>query len=483
MKYDKLIRDRIPEIIAKNGQTARVRKLADDEYLVKLDQKLDEELAEYRAAGNVEELADLLEVIYAAALARGCTAEELDRIRLEKSEKRGAFVKKLLLEEVLEKPSETSSGSLPKEYLNAVNYLLNKAGPVIKYRLKREILDGLSPNEEKNLLDEIQNMPNYRLVESYVKPNGYVGIGAHSPDRFMETRFQDGEAAARLLANYAIPKDWPIMSNFVKAMQNDDVLYEEFRERELSRFESRNVGLGCGGGLMIVIYTMQALLGHGDGREVLPFQQISLKAFEAVKNILSLSDITKYNPDLKRKYNYPYVEPDDFLPCQYHLETLAHTTAWRTDETVTMLADAINNLNAVMRDDNEVAIKMGGRFVGPGWAYVRPFHPFSPDITPNRTRLKELTHLAMLGCGERLNVLRETAEAVLENLAENDGVLTMRFESAYQRRAYIENFKYSTPYAEVGLEADYRKPDALRCNLTFWAVQFLHYYWKGKRSC
>ena len=101
MKYNKLIRDRIPEIIAKNGQTARVRVLTDGEYLTKLDEKLGEELAEYLADGNVGELADLLEVIYAAALARGTTAEQLDEIRRKKAEERGAFAEKLLLEEVL----------------------------------------------------------------------------------------------------------------------------------------------------------------------------------------------------------------------------------------------------------------------------------------------------------------------------------------------------------------------------------------------
>ncbi len=101
MNYNKLIRDRIPEIIAKNGQTARVRVLTDEEYLTKLDEKLGEELAEYLADGNVEELADLLEVIYTAALARGTTAEQLDAIRRKKAEERGAFAEKLLLEEVL----------------------------------------------------------------------------------------------------------------------------------------------------------------------------------------------------------------------------------------------------------------------------------------------------------------------------------------------------------------------------------------------
>ena len=64
--------------------------------------KLDEELAEYHKDQDVEELADLLEVIFAAAQARGCSLEELERIRLEKAEKRGAFQKKLLLKEVVE---------------------------------------------------------------------------------------------------------------------------------------------------------------------------------------------------------------------------------------------------------------------------------------------------------------------------------------------------------------------------------------------
>lgn len=100
--YNKLVRDRIPEIIEANGSTCTVKVLSDEDYLSMLDAKLTEELAEYHADGNPEELADLLEVIYAAAKARGVTAEELDRIRASKARKRGAFEKKLLLLEVVE---------------------------------------------------------------------------------------------------------------------------------------------------------------------------------------------------------------------------------------------------------------------------------------------------------------------------------------------------------------------------------------------
>ncbi len=100
--YNKLVRDKIPEIIAADGKNCQIEILSDEDYLKMVDAKLDEELAEYHKDQNVEELADLLEVIYAAAQARGCSLEELEQIRLEKTDKRGAFQKKLLLKEVVE---------------------------------------------------------------------------------------------------------------------------------------------------------------------------------------------------------------------------------------------------------------------------------------------------------------------------------------------------------------------------------------------
>ena len=73
-----------------------------DTYIEYLDQKLNEELAEYQQDKSIEKLADLLEVMYAVVTARGYSVEELERIRLEKAEKRGAFEKKLLLKSVSE---------------------------------------------------------------------------------------------------------------------------------------------------------------------------------------------------------------------------------------------------------------------------------------------------------------------------------------------------------------------------------------------
>ena len=77
---DKLVRDRIPEIIERNGGTCEVRVLDDAEYAARLDAKLAEELAEYLDSGGVEELADLVEVIRAILVHRGMTWEALEAL-------------------------------------------------------------------------------------------------------------------------------------------------------------------------------------------------------------------------------------------------------------------------------------------------------------------------------------------------------------------------------------------------------------------
>lgn len=97
MVYNKLVRDKIPEIIEKNGGEFKCRILNDEEYIEMIDKKLDEELLEYHKDKNIEELADLMEVIYAAAKARGYTLSELEEVRAKKAEKRGGFDKKILL--------------------------------------------------------------------------------------------------------------------------------------------------------------------------------------------------------------------------------------------------------------------------------------------------------------------------------------------------------------------------------------------------
>ena len=100
--HKKLVRDKIPAIIEGAGKTCLTRVLNDEEYIAALDTKLQEELKEYLADGSMEELADLLEVMMAAAKARGHEFSEVEAIRREKADKRGGFDQRIFLESVTE---------------------------------------------------------------------------------------------------------------------------------------------------------------------------------------------------------------------------------------------------------------------------------------------------------------------------------------------------------------------------------------------
>lgn len=98
--YDKLVRDRIPEIIEARGAKASFRACADDEeYLARLVAKLREEVDEFDRDRNAEELADILEVIRALCLRIGIDPREVEALRAKKAAERGAFGKRLILVE------------------------------------------------------------------------------------------------------------------------------------------------------------------------------------------------------------------------------------------------------------------------------------------------------------------------------------------------------------------------------------------------
>lgn len=89
--YGKLVRDGIPDLIRREGFTPRVRVLPDAAYREALREKLWEEVAEYLESGELMELADILEVVYALAEADGHDRAALLRAYTEKHEARGGF--------------------------------------------------------------------------------------------------------------------------------------------------------------------------------------------------------------------------------------------------------------------------------------------------------------------------------------------------------------------------------------------------------
>lgn len=102
--YNKLVRDRIPEVIKNTGKQFSTTILDENEYIIELKKKAYEELEEYANTDNkkdaVEELADLLEIIHALSEYHGSSIDEVEFVRKQKAEKRGGFKDKIFLIEV-----------------------------------------------------------------------------------------------------------------------------------------------------------------------------------------------------------------------------------------------------------------------------------------------------------------------------------------------------------------------------------------------
>lgn len=97
MIHNKLVRDKIPEIIKESGKKCKTKVLSEKDYVFELERKLSEEVHEYKLDKNLDELCDVIEVVYAIAEARGMSVSELEAKRIAKRESRGGFDGKVYL--------------------------------------------------------------------------------------------------------------------------------------------------------------------------------------------------------------------------------------------------------------------------------------------------------------------------------------------------------------------------------------------------
>lgn len=137
-KYNKLVRDKIPQNIETLGKKCNYYVLNEEEYKKELDKKLLEEANEFIADHSTEEMADLMEVVKAIKNAHKLTTEEIEKVQLEKKSKKGGFEEKLYLVEVEE------------EHNN-------------------EIEDKNKENKQQALWDNLKDTDSLREVQQYIK--------------------------------------------------------------------------------------------------------------------------------------------------------------------------------------------------------------------------------------------------------------------------------------------------------------------------
>lgn len=101
--YNKLIRDKLVAVMEGLGKKVSYDILSEDEdYLKELNKKIIEEANEFIEENDLSELADLFEVIYAIAELKDIDLDEVEKIRIEKRNKKGAFKDRIFLKTVIE---------------------------------------------------------------------------------------------------------------------------------------------------------------------------------------------------------------------------------------------------------------------------------------------------------------------------------------------------------------------------------------------
>lgn len=99
MKYNKLVRDKIPEYIKSKGGVPIIHIANNKEYWEKLKEKLQEEIGEFNANETIEEMADIQEVIDTMCDYKKFDKKELLSAKENKTKERGSFKKKIILDE------------------------------------------------------------------------------------------------------------------------------------------------------------------------------------------------------------------------------------------------------------------------------------------------------------------------------------------------------------------------------------------------
>ena len=201
-KYNKLVRDKIPQNIELKGKRCSYYVLEEDKYKKELDKKLLEEANEFIIDHSVEEMADLLEVIETIEKTHNLKKEEIERVRIEKKEKKGGFEEKIYLVEVEEETNnqiedknkenrqqmlwdnlkETNTLREVQKYIKDVNTVRGFEGQPVQdiMLLLTEEVGELAKALRKtatNMSTDINKDYNYDTVESEISDCFYVLTG------------------------------------------------------------------------------------------------------------------------------------------------------------------------------------------------------------------------------------------------------------------------------------------------------------------
>lgn len=343
-----------------------------------------------------------------------------------------------------------------------IGFLLENANPSIKLRVKKEILGNITAEEENDLHLQIMNEKIIRFMAEKQQPNGWIGLGFHGSSKDAG-QYDNQETATKYMGEKGL-HGAEILDRAMDAFVTTE-LRNHFCEKSGKYYDEFTVPAY---GANIIRCACIARAGYADVIDTCPQIGVALQSFRRVTEVDSIFDVSR--PGKKfRLFN-----ENERWPCRYHLEILAFTDSWKTDENIKMLAKSFDRL---MRTDRPEIINTPvacwvGHAVGPIW-YLNEGYSVSSDALGfpdpsgmHRVNFEKVEWLCRLGLYPYLPQLSREVEYIEEHIGD-DGICRVPF--------YESEFRKWGPYAGLQLETDWRSEKRRLCDITFRALLILHY--------
>lgn len=368
---------------------------------------------------------------------------------------------------------------IARKYSKSIDFLLKNAGPSIRYRVKKELLGDITDDEETELQKQIMADPISVLIASCQKENGWLGNGFHGPNKDAGP-YENQEVGTKYLAEKGVRKDYPVLKRAMDAFVTTELTDLCYRTKGRYYDEFRYAANGQN----LIRCACIARAGYDDIIDIKPQIQLSLDSFRRVLEVDSILDITrprKGRPCGSNPSGITYIFNDnEKWPCHYHLDILAHTYSWKTEENIKMLADSIIKMMKTDRPEligkvanSWVGYQLGtlGCFPSQGLTIKQTCLLPSPISVEYRHRTEQynmeyIEWFARCGVVSYVPALQDAVDEIANAIDEN-GICTI---------AVLEDaLKGIGTYGGQQLEVDWKTPVRKLCDITFRALLILHY--------
>jgi len=343
-----------------------------------------------------------------------------------------------------------------------IEFLLENANPSIVLRVKKEVLNHISNDEEMQLFEKILVDKNVKIATESQGTDGWIGEKFHGS----ANHFDNMEVGLRFLAEKGFPPDCSIIRNAVQALTRakpNDPVYRmtKFLELPENDYKYTASGVYLARSSVILRAGYEEIITHHDNINLQFDIQQALKCFF---NVLQTE-----NPEavLYRRRNKLCFVDGTLWPCIYDLRILAHSNNWRTKENYNALFNSINKLYKWPQDGEFVYTYIKGQLKGPCMAFIhKPINESLFDGSVGGMYFDRLELLARCGAVSAVDKLQKEYEMLL-SLIDNNLMLNIDVKNKYA----IE----WSPYFGFALEEDWKSKTKKQCDILFRILLIMHH--------